>query len=265
VNPTPKVTATPLSQSLCTGNAIVPIVLTGTVTGSSLSWTRTNTINVTGIAASGSGNISGTWVNTTSTPQTVTFAVTPSANGCTGTVVNPTVVVNPYPTVSLASSGPTALTPGQTVSIIATTNPPGGSFVWYVNNSVVSGATTSTLNNLTVDNVGIYRTVYTDLNGCTTASGTLVLTYASSGRIWIYPSPNNGTFYVRFYNTITQPAVLSVFDSKGARVFNKRYALVNPYTRMDVDLRNAESGVYRVELLTGTNKRIATGSAVIIH
>jgi hypothetical protein len=69
------------------------IVLSGNVSGTTYAWTRDNTANVTGIAASGSGNISGTLTNTTTTAQTVTFTITPTANGCTGTPITATVTV----------------------------------------------------------------------------------------------------------------------------------------------------------------------------
>ncbi|MEO7141581.1 MAG: PKD-like domain-containing protein, partial [Ferruginibacter sp.] len=45
--------------------------------------------------ASGSGDISGTLTNTTSSAVTVTFTITPIANGCPGTAITATVTVNP--------------------------------------------------------------------------------------------------------------------------------------------------------------------------
>ncbi|MBL0119841.1 MAG: hypothetical protein IPP89_12870 [Saprospiraceae bacterium] len=56
--------------------------MTGAVTGTAYAWTRDNTASVTGIAASGSGDITGSPANTTNAPVTVTFTITPTANGC---------------------------------------------------------------------------------------------------------------------------------------------------------------------------------------
>ncbi len=104
VNPTPTAVATPASQTVCSGLAITTIVLNGSaVAGTVYNWTRDNTVTVTGIAASGSGNISGTLVNTTAAAITVTFTITPTANGCPGTPITATVVVNPTPTASVLS------------------------------------------------------------------------------------------------------------------------------------------------------------------
>src|SRR4029077_4540757 len=69
VNPTPTATATPSSQTICSGVPITTIVLSGSpVAGTTYNWTRDNTVAVTGIAASGAGNISGTLTNTTNAP-----------------------------------------------------------------------------------------------------------------------------------------------------------------------------------------------------
>ena len=81
VNPIPDAVATPSTQTICPG-PITTIVLTGAVSGTTYAWTRNNTVNVTGIAASGTGNISGSLNNTTLVQQTVTFTITPTANGC---------------------------------------------------------------------------------------------------------------------------------------------------------------------------------------
>ncbi len=98
VNPIPNVVATPSSQTICTGTAITPIVNSGSVAGTVYNWTRDN-LTVTGIAANGSGNISGSLTNTTGLPVTVTFTITPSYTNagvtCTGTPVTATVTVNP--------------------------------------------------------------------------------------------------------------------------------------------------------------------------
>ena len=77
VNPTPNAVATPASQTICSGGSITTIALNGNVSGTSYNWTRDNRQPVTGIPSSGSGNISGSLINTTSAPVTVTFTITP--------------------------------------------------------------------------------------------------------------------------------------------------------------------------------------------
>ena len=94
---TPDAVATPSSQEICSGSTITTIALTGTVSGTVFDWTRDNTVSVTGIGASGTGDISGALTNTTNFPVTVTFTITPTSGTCVGTPITATVVVNPLP------------------------------------------------------------------------------------------------------------------------------------------------------------------------
>ena len=80
-------------------SAITTIALTGSVGGTVYNWTRDNA-TVAGIAASGSGDISGSLTNTTNAPVFVTFTITPIANSCPGAIVTSTVLVNPTPDVA---------------------------------------------------------------------------------------------------------------------------------------------------------------------
>ncbi|WP_177192213.1 MBG domain-containing protein [Chitinophaga arvensicola] len=94
---------TTMSQTICSGNNITPIILTGSSGVTAFNWTRSNTTAVTGIAAAGSGNISGTLTNTTTAPADVTFTVTPVADACDGTPADFTVKVNPQPAITALS------------------------------------------------------------------------------------------------------------------------------------------------------------------
>ncbi len=88
----PNATATPSSQTTCSG-PISTIALSSSASGATFNWTRDHTADVTGIAASGSGDISGSLTNTTGSDVTVTFTITPLANGCSGTPVTATVLL----------------------------------------------------------------------------------------------------------------------------------------------------------------------------
>ena len=73
---TPSATATPASQTICSAAPITTIVLSGSpIAATTYNWTRDNTATVTGIAASGTGDISGTLTNLTNIPITVTFTI----------------------------------------------------------------------------------------------------------------------------------------------------------------------------------------------
>ncbi|MBK8522074.1 MAG: hypothetical protein IPL54_14805 [Chitinophagaceae bacterium] len=144
VNPTPTAVATPASQTVCTGSPITTIVLSGTVSGTTYNWTRDNTVTVTGIPSNGSGNISGTLVNTTLAPVLVTFTITPTANGCAGAPITATVLVNPAPNAVATPSSQTICSGTAITTIVLSGSIPGTVFNWTRNNTAtVSGIAAS--------------------------------------------------------------------------------------------------------------------------
>jgi len=88
------------------------IVLSGNVGGTTFNWTRNNTVNVTGIPNSGSGNISGTPINNSGVQQTVIYTITPVANGCAGTPITATLIINIPPTITCPGNITVNNTPG---------------------------------------------------------------------------------------------------------------------------------------------------------
>ncbi|MBA0885573.1 PKD-like domain-containing protein, partial [Flavobacterium undicola] len=128
-NPTPNAVATPASQTICSASAITTMVLSGNVTGTTFNWTRNNTGTVTGIAASGSGNISGSLTNTTNAPVTVTFTITPTANSCTGTPITATVTVNPIPAVTNSATASICSGTGPNITLTSSIS---SSFAWTI-------------------------------------------------------------------------------------------------------------------------------------
>lgn len=91
-------TVSPATQTICSG-PITDIIPSSTFQGITYSWTRDNVTAATGIPASGTGPISGTLVNTTGQPLTVTFTIIPQFNGCEGTPLTATVEMRGVPTV----------------------------------------------------------------------------------------------------------------------------------------------------------------------
>ena len=174
VNPRPTVVRTPTSQTTCSGAAITTIALSSSTTGTTFNWARNNTTTVTGIAASGAGNISGTLTNTTTAPVTVTFTITPTANGCAGTPVTATVLVNPRPN-AIATPTSQTICSGATITTIALSGSlTGTTYSWTRNNtSTVTGVPasgagniTGALTNTTTAPVTVTFTITPNANGC---------------------------------------------------------------------------------------------------
>jgi PKD repeat protein len=128
VNPIPDISNTPLSGSICSGGTS-NIMLTSHVTGTIFSWTVTSSTGVTG-SSSGSGTfIAQTLVNTGFLVRTVTYRITPSANGCTGTPVNYVLTVNPTPDITTTPLTNTICS-GSSTNIPLTSHVSGTTFSW---------------------------------------------------------------------------------------------------------------------------------------
>ncbi|MDW5289722.1 PKD-like domain-containing protein [Formosa sp. PL04] len=180
VNPEPVISVDQPSQTICSDGTITPINIlnTNSVGGISYSWTRNNISNLTGIPTSGNGSpISGSLTNTTGTPQTTTFTITATANGCTSETTA-TVTVNPEPVISVDQPSQTICSDGsiEPINILNTNNVTGVSYSWIRDNtsnltglatsgngSPISGALTNTTGTAQTTTFTITATA----NGCT--------------------------------------------------------------------------------------------------
>ncbi|MBI1782772.1 MAG: T9SS type A sorting domain-containing protein [Sphingobacteriales bacterium] len=187
VNPTPNAVATPSSQTQCSGVPITTIVLSGALQGTTYNWTRDNTVAATGIAASGSGDISGTLTNTTNAPVTVTFTITPTVNdfnGCSGTPITATVLVNPIPDAVATPQSQTVSSCVALTPIVLSGSVNGTVFNWTRDNTVAatgiaasgSGNISGLFTNNTASPVTVTFTITPTANGCTGAPITATVT-----------------------------------------------------------------------------------------
>jgi hypothetical protein len=102
VAPEPVAVATLQTQNVCSDVAIADIVLStsNNLATTTFAWTRDNVANVTGLPASGSGDIKGTLINLTGISYTVTFTIIPTNAGCVGDPITVTVISLPRPLTS---------------------------------------------------------------------------------------------------------------------------------------------------------------------
>ncbi len=120
VKPKPTVTSTVSSQKICLPG-LTSIALSGGLVGTAFSWTASAS-NANG-ASNGSGasivqalnSLNGT------SPGTVTYIISPTANGCTGNPISAVVTIQPKPTITSSVTNQTICSTGQTS--IALTNP----------------------------------------------------------------------------------------------------------------------------------------------
>jgi len=136
--------------------------------------------------------------------------------------------------------------------------------VWYKNDVELTSVTTDKLD-VTVDELGVYKVRVTDINGCVNTSDILAVTDSVSGRLFVFPNPNNGQFRVSYHSLAGNalPRKLVVYDAKGALVYNKTYAVGKPYDKMEVDFRGMGKGIYIIHLLDVSGNRIALDKVLV--
>ena len=143
INPIPTVN-TVTNQSVCAGTT-VSLPFSGFVTGTVYEWTNSNT--AIGLAATGTGTLSYTATNNTSSPITATIIVTPkftSAGGtCTGNPISFEITVNPTPVVD-AIPAQVLCSGSATTAISLTSATTGTAFSWTNSATSVGLAGTGT-------------------------------------------------------------------------------------------------------------------------
>ncbi len=203
VNPT--ATATQVSnQQVCNGSTQPAITFGGTVSGTTYTWTNSNTS--IGLGATGNGNLpSFTATNTTTAPVVATISVTPRANGCDGTVMTFTITVNPTPTVTTVSDqvycngiSTTAISFMGTVA--------GTSFGWTNSNTAIGLAASGsasipvfTTTNTTTAPISGTIVVTPTANSCTGSTMTFTITVNPTATVTASSIPNQ----TRCHNTAT--------------------------------------------------------------
>lgn len=182
---------------------------------------------------------------------------------------NEKLTVNQRPEVSLAVSGSTSINPSVRTSLTATVTPSGPSYQyeWYKDGILFPNFNTSTIP-VDVDGIGEYTVQVTNVNtGCGTRSNSVRITVlaAAPNVLFVYPNPSSGQFQVRNFTASTSATsqMITVYNSRGARVYQKRYPISRVYERMDVNLDNAASGIYFIELRDASGKRLATSRVMI--
>ncbi len=257
----PVVTTQPVNRTVCVGSsATFSVVATNVVTYQWQQWNGSAWVNIPGANAS-----SYTVTNATLGMNTNSFRAV--LNGLC-TVVNSnhaTLYVNPLPSISLTASPLIALLPNQTTTITATVNPPGGAFVWSLNGSLIPGVTGPVLGPININGIGLYRAVYTDMNGCVSTGATIAIGAQHSNHLWVYPNPNTGQFNVRFFNQTGETATLKVFNSMGQIVYTQSLPLGVAYSNISVNLGNVPAGIYVVKIVNGTGAELAARRIVVYH
>lgn len=267
-NPATALTVTPATRAVClggsttftasvaTGNPLAyqwQVSTDGGLTYNNISGATSATLTVSGVTATMSGN-------------RYRFVVTSAPCAAVTSTSFGTLTVNPLPAASVTATDLT-LTPGQSTTITASSNPAAATYAWTYNGSALS----TTGNSVTagIDQLGTYTVTATTAAGCaSSAPATISIGAEASDRLWIYPNPNQGAFQVRLYyvGTPSEKRVINIYNSAGQLVVSKEFDMTNqtsPYLRMDFNLGPDAKGTYIVKAIDKYTGRIVSGLVVI--
>ena len=153
VNPSPSVTFSPASQTICSGDTTALVTLSSTTPGVTFSWTAANVFGITGIINSSTPGTTTipvqTLTNTTNAPLNVIYsatATTASGATCLGANSAYTIIVNPKPaienqTITICNNQSFAINPINGIPISSTIVPVGTLYTWtIIPNPNITGA-----------------------------------------------------------------------------------------------------------------------------
>jgi Peptidase family M1 domain len=190
-----------------------------------------------------------------------------NASCTTPTISNAAILtVKPLPTITLSAAPFTTLLPTQTTIITANTiSSNAGSITtnWFYNTAPLS-VTTNTYP-VAINQVGNYyatiKETFPSGLQCSNTSATITITTTESDKLFIFPTPNDGTFNVSYYNSnnTSTKRNISIYDAKGALVYKKEFAITGFYTLLPVYLQAASRGDYFVTIFDGDGKRLVVG------
>ena len=182
-----------------------------------------------------------------------------------------TLLVRAIPTVGLSAQPLTTLLPGQTTTLTATPSSSTGGVIATQWN--FAGQPSSTLSgnsvNVTVANMGTYQVFITEAwpSGllCSGASPIVSISATPSDKLFIYPSPNDGSFNLAYYygQSGTTSRQINIYDTKGALVFQQRFTISGAYTLLPIELPSAAAGLYLVVVGDASGNKLTSGKVIV--
>ena len=157
VNVVPAITNASLAQTICSGHQTDLITLTANPADAAFSWTATATPEISGFITSGATNtIPAQTIYTTSTsPGTITYAITPKRGDCEGETKHYVITVNPAPYISEHPVSSSVCKDGiaTALKVTCTNGVDPIAYQWYSNlnngntgGTLITGATSNTYN-----------------------------------------------------------------------------------------------------------------------
>lgn len=239
-----------------------PVIIADTVlcAGEILHFNADSTISDAGYLWTGPNNfdhdIIAVVVLNVTTPATGTYILTADKDGC---IQRDTaeVLIKPKPEQPDISSNSPIQT-GQNVYFNLSNPQTGTRYTWAGPNGFNSNIFNPVLFAPDTNYTGTYF-ITADLDGCMSTGLTYVQIdkKADTGLIFLYPSPNDGTFYLKGVFKTDQHIPLRIFDVNGQLVYADALQIQNKKLFATIPLKNRlASGEYLLHILVDGRKRV---------
>ena len=172
--------------------------------------------------------------------------------GCESLPDTVTLTINPNPLVTL-NTYTTYMNSGDTVTLMAYN---AATYLW----SPPTGLNTTTgwIVKASPPATTTYTVIGTASWGCSNTADVQVIVYplgyelpgTSITDLSIFPNPNRGEFVVEFTSGQKEPITLKIFNGIGQLVYVESSKTVNGRFRKTFDLRNWDSGLYHMQIMT---------------
>ncbi len=245
INATPSTPVITANTPVCLGSTLTMTI--PAVTGATYSWSGPNSFASTTQNQSRPNAtlaMAGTYSVTTTSPA-----------GCVSAVGTKVVVVNAVPA-----------TPTITQSFAVLTASAASGYQWYLNGTLITGATSQTY---TMTQNGSYTVVVTNAAGCASlASSALNVTnlgineLSEGNSLTLYPNPNDGQFTVSFNAPVKKNYKLKLVNALGQLVFEKSLTNVSGSVSQTIDISTYGKGEYMLIL---SDDKDQTVKQVLVH
>ena len=266
------ITNQPVDAEICTGSAATFTVTANSNQTINYQWQLSNDggLNFTNIIGANTSVYNVTNVTTASNNNRYRCTLS-NATCATQNYTNVVkLTVKALPVILLTAAPFQTLLPAQTTTLTAIATAANSGTIstnWFYNAAPIAVSGNSYL--VSLNNIGSYYVTARETSAsglqCIATSPTIIITTAESNKLFISPSPNNGTFKVTYYNNSNANGKqnITVLDAKGAVVFKKEYTVVGFYTSLDVVLPNAGSGNYFIVIFDKDGAKMAEGKVQV--
>jgi Peptidase family M1 domain/Secretion system C-terminal sorting domain len=268
VNSGVTISTQPTDVEVCSGTTASFVVATNSTQAANYQWQVSTDAGANFSNISGATNASLSIANTTVSLNNNRYRCLVSNASCTTPTISDVakLTVRPMPSVTLNAAPYTVLSPGQTTTLSASTGASSGGVIttnWFFNSNPLNVTGSSYV--VTINQIGSYYVIARETYGsglqCNTTSSSVVINADESNKLFIYPSPNNGSFNIAYYNanTTSTKHTVVVYDAKAALVYKNEFSITGSFAQLPIKLRAVSSGDYFVVVYDATNKKLLEG------